>query len=104
MGDCTLGGYRMATIALKQLAGGLNAPGGGAPGRLLKINADVLKRDFAAITAGSAEAADAHAAAESGEATASGDGAPMAPRGSGALDQYTTDLTAHARAGKLAPV
>ena len=35
---------------------------------------------------------------------AAGDGAPMAPRGSGALDQFTTDLTAQARAGKIDPI
>ena len=33
-----------------------------------------------------------------------GDGAPMAPRGSGALDQFTTDLTAQAQAGKIDPI
>ena len=38
-----------------------------ASGQLLKINADALKRDFAAITANSAEAAEAQAAA-SGDA------------------------------------
>ncbi|HME25577.1 MAG TPA: type VI secretion system ATPase TssH [Acetobacteraceae bacterium] len=74
-----------------------------ASGQLLKINADALKRDFAAITANSAEAAEAQAAA-TGEPGAAGDGAPMAPRGSGALDQFTTDLTAQARAGKIDPI
>ena len=73
-----------------------------ASGQLLKINPDLLKRDFAAITANSAEAAEAQAAA-SGEADG-GDGAPMAPRGTGALDQFTTDLTAQARAGKIDPI
>ncbi len=75
-----------------------------ASGQLLKINADALKRDFATITANSAEAAEAQAAAASGEAGESGDGAPMAPRGSSALDQFTTDLTAQARAGKIDPI
>ena len=73
-----------------------------ASGQLLKINPDLLKRDFAAITANSAEAAEAAPAAASGEAA--GDGAPMAPRGTGALDQFTTDLTAQARAGKIDPI
>ena len=72
-----------------------------ASGQLLKINADALKRDFAAITANSAEAAEAPPADEPGTAA---DGAPMAPRGSGALDQFTTDLTAQARAGKIDPI
>src|SRR5271165_5449417 len=75
-----------------------------ASGQLLKINADLLKRDFAAITANSAEAAEAAQAAASGEAGEAGDGSPMAPRGSGALDQFTTDLTAQARAGKIDPI
>jgi type VI secretion system protein VasG len=72
-----------------------------ASSQLLKINADALKRDLAAITANSVEAADAYAAATSAET--GDDGAPMA-RGSGALDQYTTDLTAQARAGKIDPI
>jgi type VI secretion system protein VasG len=73
-----------------------------ASGQLLKINPDLLKRDFAAITANSAEAAEAAQATASGEVAA--DGAPMAPRGTGALDQFTTDLTAQARAGKIDPI
>jgi type VI secretion system protein VasG len=72
-----------------------------ASSQLLKINPDALKRDFASITADSVEAADAQAAAAAGEA---GDGAPMPSRGSGALDQFTTDLTAQAKAGKIDPI
>jgi type VI secretion system protein VasG len=74
-----------------------------ASGQLLKINPDLLKRDFAAITANSAEAAEQQAAA-AGEAGSASDGAPVAPRGTGALDQFTTDLTAQARAGKIDPI
>jgi type VI secretion system protein VasG len=74
-----------------------------ASGQLLKINPDLLKRDFAAITANSTEAAEQQAAA-AGEAGSAGDGAPVAPRGTGALDQFTTDLTAQARAGKIDPI
>jgi type VI secretion system protein VasG len=74
-----------------------------ASGQLLKINPDLLKRDFAAITANSAEAAEQQAAV-SGEAGQAGDSAPVAPRGTGALDQFTTDLTAQARAGKIDPI
>jgi type VI secretion system protein VasG len=73
-----------------------------ASGQLLKINPDLLKRDFAAITAHSAEAVDAAQEAASGEAA--GEGAPMAARGTGALDQFTTDLTAQAKAGKIDPI
>jgi type VI secretion system protein VasG len=75
-----------------------------ASGQLLKINADSLKRDYAAITANSAEAAEAQAAAEAGEAGGGADGAMMPPRGTAALDQFTTDLTAQARAGKIDPI
>ncbi len=70
-----------------------------ASGQLLKIPPDALKRDFAAVTAGSSEAA---AAAASGE-TAAADAPPRAA-GSAALDQYTIDLTARARAGKIDPI
>ena len=75
-----------------------------ASSQLLKINPDLLKRDFAAITANSAEAAEAMQAAAGSEAGATGDGAPMASRGSGALDQFTTDLTGQAKAGKIDPI
>ena len=75
-----------------------------ASSQLLKINPDLLKRDFAAITANSAEAAEAAQAAAAGQEGAEGEGAPMAPRGSGALDQFTTDLTAQAKAGKIDPI
>jgi type VI secretion system protein VasG len=73
-----------------------------ASSQLLKINADALKRDLATITANSIEAAGAQAAALSAEG-ATGEPA-LTTRGSGALEQYTTDLTAHARAGKIDPV
>jgi type VI secretion system protein VasG len=76
-----------------------------ASSQLLKIPADALKRDFAAITGSSVEAQSA--GGTPGEAgspgAADGSGAP-APRGSGALDQFTTDLTAQARAGKIDPI
>ena len=73
-----------------------------ASGQLLKIPPDTLKRDFNAVTANSAEAATA---------TTSVDGAPAAggegmarPAGSAALDQFTIDLTARAKAGKIDPI
>ena len=43
-------------------------------------------------------------AAAGSEAGATGDGAPMASRGNAALDQFTTDLTAQAKAGKIDPI
>jgi len=73
-----------------------------ASSQLLKIPADLLKRDFAAITASSTEAASATTAVE-GAPAAGGDGTPR-PAGSGALDLYTIDLTAQARAGKIDPI
>ena len=74
-----------------------------ASGQLLKINPDLLKRDFAAVTANSAEAAETQTAA-GGESGAAADSAPSVPRGGGALDQFTTDLTAQAKAGKIDPI
>jgi len=65
---------------------------------LSRIDAALLKREFAEITAGSAEAQDA--AAVGSEAA----GQDAAPRGGSALEQYTTDLTAQARAGKIDPI
>jgi type VI secretion system protein VasG len=73
-----------------------------ASGQLLKINPDLLKRDFAAITANTAEAAEAAPTDASGETA--GEGTPVAPRATGALDQFTTDLTAQAKAGKIDPI
>jgi type VI secretion system protein VasG len=70
---------------------------------LEKIPAEVLRKDFAAITGPSAEAAAevgplTGAAAPSGAAKPAGDG--RTPN----LDQFTVDLTANARAGKIDPV
>jgi type VI secretion system protein VasG len=74
-----------------------------ASSQLLKIQPDLLKRDFGGITANSAEAAaEAAARAESGGAAVDSGGVPRA--GSGALEQFTTDLTAQAKAGKLDPI
>jgi type VI secretion system protein VasG len=76
-----------------------------ASSQLLKINPDLLKRDFDAITANSSEAQEAGVTAEAGEGGGPGAGAGMPrPGGGGALDQFTTDLTAQARAGKIDPI
>lgn len=71
--------------------------------QLARVPADALKRDFAAVTAGSSEAGAPAPADGAGSAP---DTAPdTAPRpGGGALDRYTSDLTAQARAGKIDPV
>ncbi|MGH7119650.1 MAG: type VI secretion system ATPase TssH [Acetobacteraceae bacterium] len=68
--------------------------------QLLKISPDLLKRDFQAVTAGSSEAAappsvNGETPAEAGVAR---------PAGSAALDQFTIDLTARAKAGKIDPI
>jgi len=70
-----------------------------------KINADALKRDLLTITRDSTEAASATVSVEGAPATGGegGDGSPR-PGGSGALDQFTIDLTAKARAGKIDPI
>src|SRR6266571_8379822 len=78
-----------------------------ASGQFLRISADLLKRDFAAVTAGTGEAASATMASEGAPGGAAGaagpDGGP-APGGSGALAQFTMDLTQMARAGKIDPI
>ena len=78
-----------------------------ASGQLLKIQPDLLKRDFAAITANSAEAAESGTlvtqTAEDGGPAVSEGGVPR-PGGSGALEQFTIDLTAQAKAGKIDPI
>ena len=73
-----------------------------ASGQLLRISADVLKRDFAAVTAGSSEASTA-ATLPDGAAAPSNNGGTTAA-GSGALAQFTIDLTAMGRAGKIDPI
>ncbi len=74
-----------------------------ASGQFSRVPAEALKRDFAALTAGSVEEADALLAGEGAPAAASGQGPALAP-GSGALQQFTIDLTASARAGKIDPI
>jgi type VI secretion system protein VasG len=75
-------------------------------GQLLRIPADALKRDFDAVTRSSSEAAGAVPASEGPAAAGAGDGAapPAAGSNSGALAQFTIDLTASARAGKIDPI
>jgi type VI secretion system protein VasG len=66
-----------------------------------KINADVLKKDFWNIVAGSPEDA-VTAAGLSGAAVGAAPGAAGGKTPN--LDQFTVDLTANARAGKVDPV
>jgi type VI secretion system protein VasG len=75
-----------------------------ASSQLAKIPVDALKRDLLSITSASIEAQTATLAADGAPSTG-GDGEGAArPGGSGALDQFTEDLTARARAGKIDPI
>ncbi len=76
-----------------------------ASSQLLKIQPDMLKRDLATITANSSEAQSAPPSVD-GAAPDAGGGEPGMPRpaGSAALDQFTYDLTARAKAGKIDPI
>lgn len=75
-----------------------------ASGQLLKIQPELLKRDMAVITANSVEAQTAPAAIDGPAPDSVGaDGVPR-PAGNGALDLYTYDLTARAKAGKIDPI
>jgi type VI secretion system protein VasG len=74
-----------------------------ASGQLLRISPDLLKRDFAALTSGSSEAATGTLATDGASGSAAADGAAPTS-GSGALAQFTMDLTELARAGKIDPV
>ncbi len=72
-----------------------------SPKEFPKIQAEVLKKDFAAIVEGSHE----DAITATAEEAAIGPGAPRKMGGKTPnLDQFTVDLTANAKAGKLDPV
>jgi type VI secretion system protein VasG len=74
-----------------------------ASSQLLKIQPDMLKRDLSVITANSAETATAPQSVDGAAPVAGEPGMPRAP-GSAALDQFTYDLTARARDGKIDPI
>src|SRR5579864_2671256 len=69
-------------------------------GQFLRIPPDALKNDFAAVTSGSSEAQ----AATSDAAPEAGAEGPAVSAKSGALGQFTIDLTAQAKAGKIDPI
>jgi type VI secretion system protein VasG len=69
---------------------------------LSAVPVDGVRKNLADLAAGSDEAGQAEAAAAT---AAPGSAAPAdAPRGSGPLDQFCTDLTAQAKAGKIDPI
>ncbi len=63
-----------------------------------KVSADALGEEFAAIVAASSEAGDAGMPAVADDLDGGGD---RAAPGAGALDKYSVDLTARARAGEI---
>ncbi len=71
-----------------------------ASGQFARISPELLRRDYLTICANTAEAAAATTQAAGSEGTAD---VPR-PGGSAALDQFTIDLTAQARAGKIDPI
>jgi len=74
-----------------------------ASGHLAQIPPDTLKSDYLTICANTAEAAQATSQAVGSEAAGTGSGEAR-PGGSAALDQFTIDLTAQAKAGKIDPI
>jgi len=75
-----------------------------ASSQLLKIQPETLKRDLLTVTANSIEAQTAPSAVDGPAPEAGGGDGVVRPAGSAALDQFTQDLTARARAGKIDPV
>ena len=69
---------------------------------LTAVPAAGVRGNLAELAAGSDEAAAADAPAAAGAAATGG--ANQAPRGGGPLDQFCTDLTAQAQAGKIDPI
>jgi len=72
-----------------------------ASGQFARIPPDLLKRDYVALCANTAESERATSYAVGSEA---GGSAEPRPGGSAALDQFTIDLTAQARAGRIDPI
>ncbi len=69
-----------------------------------KIAPEVLQKEFVTVTAPSTEASAEVAAMPGGRVAESSGGAPKAGGKTANLDQFTVDLTARARAGKIDPV
>ncbi|MDO9502452.1 type VI secretion system ATPase TssH [Falsiroseomonas sp.] len=68
---------------------------------LAAVPADRVRRNLAELTSGSEEATQAEATATTPGAAPAASGAP---RGDGPLEQFCTDLTAQAKAGKIDPI
>ena len=72
-------------------------------GYLATITPDTLKADYSTICANTAETTQATAQAVGSEGSGTGT-SEARPGSSAALDQFTTDLTAQAKAGKIDPI
>jgi len=71
---------------------------------LMEISGDALRRGgFEALTEGSEESAEA-GIASAASSSAGGGSASDTPRSGGPLEQFCTDLTAQAQAGKIDPI
>jgi type VI secretion system protein VasG len=70
---------------------------------LKNVNVEVLEKDLLAIVGGSQEDREVHAELGATQRDADTSGRPGASR-TPSLDQYTVDLTAEAKAGKIDPV
>ncbi len=71
---------------------------------LAAMPGDPVRRGLQALAEGSEEAAMAAAAAPAGVPRADGGAQPGAAAGGGPLEQFCTDLTAQAKAGKIDPI
>jgi type VI secretion system protein VasG len=71
---------------------------------LLAVPAAAVRGNLAELTAGSEEAGQAEAAGAAGGAGAGAAAGAEAPRGGGPLEQFCTDLTAQATAGRIDPI
>ncbi|HUH49771.1 MAG TPA: type VI secretion system ATPase TssH, partial [Mycoplana sp.] len=75
-----------------------------ASSQFAKINSETLRTTLLKIVEGSGEAGSGPAAPGSGGTTVADGDRPRATAGGSALDQYTINLTARAREGKIDPV
>jgi type VI secretion system protein VasG len=75
-----------------------------ASAQFTKLSPERLRADLPTITAGSAEAAAAGAAEAAAAPGGEAAGGARPAAGTAALDQFTIDLTARAKAGKIDPV
>ncbi len=71
---------------------------------LLNLPADAVRRNLGEMAEGSEEAAEAGAEGAAGPSSGGAGGGGEAPRSGGPLDQYCTELVAHAKAGKIDPI